>query len=76
MESTGVYWKPVFNILEGHVQQLLVVNARDVKALPGRKTDLLDAEGIAQLLQHGLLRRSFIPPAPIFSGSSSRTWST
>jgi len=65
MESTGVYWKPVFNILEGHVAQLLVVNAQHIKALPGRKKDTLDAEWIAQLLQHGLLRGSFIPPAPI-----------
>lgn len=65
MESTGVYWKPVFNILEGSFAQVLVVNARDVKALPGRKTDMLDAEWLAQLLQHGLLRGSFIPPAPI-----------
>jgi transposase len=65
MESTGVYWKPVFNILEGHFQQVLVVNAQHVKALPGRKKDTLDAEWLAQLLQHGLLRGSFIPPAPI-----------
>jgi transposase len=65
MESTGVYWKPVFNILDGHVEHLLVVNAQHVKALPGRKTDTLDAEWLAQLLQHGLLRGSFIPPAPI-----------
>jgi len=65
MESTGVYWKPVFNILEGHFQQVLVVNAQHMKALPGRKKDTLDAEWIAQLLQHGLLRGSFVPPAPI-----------
>ena len=65
MESTGQYWKPVFQILEGHFAQVLVVNARHIKALPGRKTDMLDAEWIAQLLQHGLLRGSFIPPAPI-----------
>jgi transposase len=65
MESTGVYWKPVFNILEGSFAQVLVVNAQHVKALPGRKTDMLDAEWLAQLLQHGLLRGSFIPPAPI-----------
>jgi transposase len=65
MESTGVYWKPVFNILEGHCQQVLVVNAQHIKALPGRKKDTLDAEWIAQLLQHGLLRGSFIPPTPI-----------
>lgn len=65
MESTGVYWKPVVNLLEGHFEQLLVVNAQHIKALPGRKKDTLDAEWIAQLLQHGLLRGSFIPPAPI-----------
>lgn len=65
MESTGVYWKPVFNVLEGSFAQVLVVNAQHVKALPGRKTDMLDAEWLAQLLQHGLLRGSFIPPAPI-----------
>ncbi|HSB79109.1 MAG TPA: IS110 family transposase [Candidatus Methylomirabilis sp.] len=65
MESTGQYWKPVFHILEGSFEGVLVVNARHVKALPGRKTDMLDAEWLAQLLQHGLLRGSFIPPAPI-----------
>jgi transposase len=65
MESTGVYWKPIFNILEGHFQQVLVVNAQHIQALPGRKKDTLDAEWIAQLLQHGLLRGSCIPPAPI-----------
>jgi transposase len=65
MESTGPYWKPVFQILEGSFAQVLVVNAQHVKALPGRKTDMLDAEWLAQLLQHGLLRGSFIPPAPI-----------
>ena len=65
MESTGQYGQPVFQILEGHFAQVLVVNARHIKALPGRKTDMLDAEWIAQLLQHGLLRGSFIPPAPI-----------
>jgi len=63
MESTGVYWKPIFNILEGDLTVLLV-NAQHVKALPGRKTDVKDAEWIADLLQHGLLRASFIPPAP------------
>jgi transposase len=65
MESTGQYWKPVFHILEGSFEQVLVVNAQHVKALPGRKTDMLDAEWLAQLLQHGLLRGSFIPPVPI-----------
>lgn len=65
MESTGSYWKPVFNLLEGSFAQVLVVNAQHVKALPGRKKDTLDAEWLAELLQHGLLRGSFIPPAPI-----------
>jgi transposase len=62
MESTGVYWKPVYNILEGQFE-LLVVNAQHLKAVPGRKTDVLDAEWIAELLQHGLLKGSFVPPA-------------
>jgi len=60
MESTGVYWKPVYNLLEG-VFELLVVNAQHVKAVPGRKTDVMDAEWICDLLRHGLLRGSFIP---------------
>ncbi len=60
MESTGVYWKPVYNLLEG-LFEILVVNAQHIKALPGRKTDVRDAEWIADLLQHGLLRASFIP---------------
>jgi transposase len=63
MESTGVYWKPVWNVLEGQFEMLLV-NARDIKQVPGRKTDVKDAEWIAQLLQHGLLRNSFVPGAP------------
>lgn len=63
MESTGVYWKPVYNLLEG-VCEVLVVNAQHLKAVPGRKTDVRDCEWIADLLQHGLLRGSFIPPAP------------
>jgi len=61
MESSGVYWKPVFNLLEGQGMELLVVNARHVKAVPGRKTDIKDAEWLAELLQHGLLKPSFIP---------------
>jgi transposase len=61
MESTGVYWKPVFNLLDGRFQ-ILVVNAEHIKALSGRKTDVQDAEHIADLLRHGLLRGSFIPP--------------
>jgi len=64
MESTGVYWKPVFNILEGRFTTILA-NAQHIKAVPGRKTDVLDCEWIAELLQHGLLRPSFIPPAEV-----------
>jgi transposase len=64
IESTGVYWKPVFNILEGNVQVLLV-NARHYKAIPGRKTDVKDCEWLADLLRHGLLKASFIPPLEI-----------
>jgi transposase len=64
MESTGVYWKPVFNILEGGVHVLLV-NAEHIKKVPGRKTDVKDCQWIAQLLQHGLLKASFVPPQPI-----------
>ncbi len=60
MESTGVYWKPVWNILEG-VLALLLVNAEHIKQVPGRKTDVKDAEWIAQLLQCGLLQASFVP---------------
>lgn len=63
MESTGSYWKPVYNLLEGQLE-LLVVNAQHIKAVPGRKTDVLDSEWIADLLRHGLLRGSFIPPKP------------
>jgi transposase len=63
MESTGVYWKPIYHLLEGNFE-LLVVNAHHVKALPGRKTDVKDAEWICDLLRHGLLRGSFIPPRP------------
>lgn len=67
MESTGVYWKPIYNLLEGHLE-LLVVNAHHIKAVPGRKTDVKDDEWIAELLQHGLLKASFIPPR------SQRDW--
>lgn len=63
MESTGEYWKPIFNILEANFEVMLV-NAQHVKAVPGRKTDVKDAQWIAELLQHGLLRPSFIPPLP------------
>jgi transposase len=61
MESTGDYWKPIFNILEGTVEVILV-NAQHLKTVPGRKTDVKDAEWIAELLQYGLLKASFIPP--------------
>src|SRR5919204_1338371 len=61
MESTGVFWKPIYNLLEGQFE-LLLVNAAHIKAVPGRKTDVKDAEWIADLLRHGLLRGSFIPP--------------
>lgn len=64
MESTGIYWRPVYNLLEGAFE-LLLVNARHVKGLPGRKTDVKDCEWLAQLLEHGLLRGSFVPPEPI-----------
>jgi transposase len=61
MESTGEYWKPVFNILENNFEVLLV-NAQHIKSVPGRKTDVKDAEWIADLLRYGLLKASFIPP--------------
>src|SRR4029450_12202078 len=64
MESTGVYWKPVFYALESDFTCLLV-NAAHIKQVPGRKTDVKDCVWIAQLLEHGLLRGSFVPPAPI-----------
>jgi transposase len=64
MESTGVYWKPVWNILEDSFH-LLLINAQHIKAVPGRKTDVKDAEWIADLLQHGLLQGSFVPPQSI-----------
>jgi len=63
MESTGEYWKPVYNILEGSFI-VLVVNAQHIKNVPGRKTDVKDAEWLADLLCHGLVRGSFIPPQP------------
>ena len=63
MESTGEYWKPVYNLLEAHFE-LLLVNAKHVKTVPGRKTDVNDAQWLADLLQHGLLRASFVPPPP------------
>ena len=64
MESTASYWKPLYNILEAEGIPAMVVNAQHIKALPGRKTDTLDAEWIADLLRHGLLRASYIPGRP------------
>jgi len=64
MEATGVYWKPVWAILEDHFE-LMLVNARAVKAVPGRKTDIKDAQWLCQLLEAGLLKPSFVPPKPI-----------
>src|SRR5262245_1114165 len=64
MESTGVLWKPVWNVLEGATWELLLVNARELKQAPGRKSDVKDAQWIAQLLACGLLRSSFVPPQP------------
>lgn len=64
MEATGVYWRPVWAVLEGQFEQMLV-NPQHIKAVPGRKTDAKDCEWIADLLQHGLLKGSFVPPTPI-----------
>jgi transposase len=64
MESTGIYWRPVFTILEAN-RSVMVVNAQHIKAVPGRKTDVKDAEWIADLLRHGLLQPSFILPLPV-----------
>ncbi len=63
-ESTGVYWRPVFNILAGALEVILT-NARDAKGFTARKTDVIDAEGLADLLRHGLRKPSFIPPRPM-----------
>ncbi len=64
MESTGVYWKPIYYVLE-EAFTCLLVNAAHIKQVPGRKTDVQDCVWIAQLLEHGLLRASFVPPVPI-----------
>lgn len=63
MESTGVYWKPIYNLLE-EAFDLWLVNARDFRSVPGRKTDVRDSEWLCDLMRHGLLRRSFVPPKP------------
>jgi transposase len=62
MESTGVYWQSPYNLMEGHFEQVMIVNAEHLKRVPGHKTDKKDAEWIAELLQFGLLKPSFIPP--------------
>ena len=64
MESTGVYWRPVYTVLEGHFA-LIVGNARHIRNVPGRKTDVKDAEWIADLVCHGLIQPSFVPPKPL-----------
>ena len=64
MESTGVYWRPVYAVLEGHFE-LIVGNARHVRNVPGRKTDVKDSEWIADLVRHGLIAKSFVPPRPL-----------
>jgi hypothetical protein len=66
MESTGVFWIPVYNLLEDSFEVMLV-NAEHIKRVPGRKTDVTDCEWIADLLAHGLLKGGFIPPEPIQS---------
>jgi transposase len=65
MEATGSYWRPVWYVLEDRGLDLKLVNAHHLKILPGRKSDILDAEWIAELLEHGLLRGSFVPPRVI-----------
>ena len=64
MESTGVYWRPLYYLLEEDFT-LLLVNMQHLNQVPGRKTDVKDCQWIAQLLQHGLLKASFVPPLPI-----------
>lgn len=64
MESTGVYWKPVYAVLEGEFE-LVVGNAQHIKNVPGRKTDVKDSEWLAELMRHGLIRKSFVPPQPL-----------
>src|SRR3989475_12484132 len=64
MESSGVYWKPVWHVLDGHFE-LVLANAMHIRNIPGRKSDVNDATWIADLLAHGLIRSSFVPPEPI-----------
>lgn len=64
MESTGIYWKPIWHVLDGQFE-LVLANALQIRSVPGRKTDVNDAMWIADLLAHGLIRSSFVPPAAI-----------
>ena len=64
MESTGVYWRPVWNVLEGRFE-IRLANAQHIRNLPGKKTDRKDGEWIAKLLQYDLVPSSFVPPTPI-----------
>jgi hypothetical protein len=64
MESTGVYWRPIYAVLEGHFE-LIIGNARHIRNVPGRKTDVKDSEWIADLVRHGLIAKSFVPPRPL-----------
>ena len=64
LESTGVYWKPIYYGLEGRVPELWLVNAMHVKRVPGRKTDVSDAEWLADVAAHGMVRSSYVPPPP------------
>lgn len=65
LQSTGIYWVPVFTVLEEGGHAVIVVNPQHIKAVPGRKTDIKDSQWLADLLRHGLLQPSFIPPAPL-----------
>ena len=73
MEATGVYWKPIYYMLEDDFE-LWLLNARHLKNVPGRKTDVKDAEWICQLVEHGLVRPSFVPPKEIRELSTTSTW--
>src|SRR6201982_2646892 len=64
MEATGIYWKPIWHMLEGRFE-LVLANAAHIRNVPGRKSDVNDAVWISDLLAHGLIRASFVPPAPI-----------
>src|SRR5215211_6717531 len=65
LEATGVYWKPVYYALEDHIEQVWLCNAHHVKNVPGRKTDMSDAEWLADVAAHGMIRSSFVPPRPV-----------